>query len=80
MGGQCSTLHILHDKVGYSNRRLCQRIVGRALPCRSGTSHPGKTGRGWPPGQLTVLCALPERCPHSAVREPPSLRDQLGHL
>ena len=20
MGGQCSTLHILHDKVGYSNR------------------------------------------------------------
>ena len=49
------------------------------LPHRPGTSHLGRNTGGWPPGRLTVPFALPVRCLHSGVHEPPLLRDQLGH-
>ena len=61
------------------NPWLCQRFVGSTLPYRPGTSHLSRNGGGWPPGLLTMPCALSVRCLDSGVCEAPVLRDQLGH-
>ena len=37
--------------------------VGRSIPCRTRTSHPGRTGGVSPLGPLIVTCAQSVKCP-----------------